>query len=343
MAINNVLDLSPEAVEARLTALGHKPFRARQVLHWLYEKGAADWQEMTSLSLELRGQLAAEWTLGLPVVEREARSADGSSKLLLRLTDGARIEMVLMPGESKTTLCVSSQVGCARGCTFCATARLGLRRSLTPGEMVGQVLLARRLAGGRRLTNIVLMGMGEPLDNLPAVLEAVRTLQHERGCKFSPRRITLSTCGVVPGIGKLAASGVKMKLAVSLNAALDAKRELLMPTAKVWPLARLKKALFDYTRVTPFRVTLEYIMMDGFNMGEEDIKALRRFCGDLPCKLNLIPWNAVPGLPWQSPDEQAINDFLAALQPLPVAVTLRRSRGADVQAACGQLAAQTKA
>ncbi|MCD4828230.1 MAG: 23S rRNA (adenine(2503)-C(2))-methyltransferase RlmN [Candidatus Cloacimonetes bacterium] len=335
-----ILDLSPQEVDALLARMGHKPYRARQALAWIYQHRAASWHEMTDLPLALRNDLDTRFGGFLPEVVREARSEDGTRKLLLSLTDGARIEMVLIPTEGKSTLCISSQVGCARRCAFCATARMKLQRNLDPGEMVGQMLLARRLLGDDdRLTNIVLMGMGEPMDNLDSVLTAVRILQHERGAAFSPRRMTLSTCGVAPGIRALADSGIKLKLAVSLNAALDEKRQALMPVARTWPLGQLKRTLMDFARRTPFRVTLEYIMMDGFNMGEDDVRALRRFCGDLACKLNLIPYNPVPGLPWQRPGEQAMEAFMARLADLPVAVTLRRSRGSDVNAACGQLAA----
>lgn len=337
---SELLSLTPEEVDEVFASMGQKPFRARQALAWVYQRGAGDWDDMSDLSKSLRESLAERFGAFLPSVANVQRSTDGTRKFLLELHDGARVEMVLIPADGKNTLCVSSQVGCARNCAFCATAQLGFARNLTPGEIVGQVLLARRLLSeDERLTNIVFMGMGEPMDNFDNVIKAVRILQHERGAAFSPRRMTLSTCGVVPGIKKLAESGLKIKLAVSLNAVIDKKREQLMPVAKTWSLGQLKRVLTDFTHRTPFRVTLEYIMIGGFNMSEEDIRGLRRFCGDLSCKLNLIPYNPVPELPWKRPSEHAIEVFMTQLAELPIALTLRRSRGADITAACGQLAA----
>jgi 23S rRNA (adenine2503-C2)-methyltransferase len=260
---------------------------------------------------------------------------------VLRLADGNLIESVLMPEGVKNTLCLSSQVGCAFGCLFCATGKLGAIRDLTVSEIVGQVIIALQELGEQRLTNLVFMGMGEPLDNLTHVLPAITILQSDYTLQFSPRRMTLSTCGFVPKIKELADLGIKIKLAVSINSALDSKRNELMPVNRTYDLASLKQAIVYYRSKSPWRVTLEYIMIPDYNMGNEDAKALMKFAGDLSCKLNLIAWNKVSGLPWRSPTAAEALAFQEQLRKLPIAVTIRRSRGEEIAAACGQLAAQT--
>ncbi len=336
----NVLELLPEELSQCLLELGEKEYRAKQILNWIYSKHISNFKEMTSLSEILRDKLQNEFSFSIPEIVTKKSSIDGTVKYLLSLTDGSKIEMVLIPNVKKNTLCISSQVGCSRQCKFCATAKLGLKRNLETYEIVSQVFLAIKELGEEKLTNIVFMGMGEPLDNLTNVLNAVQILQHEQCFSFSPRRITISTCGVIPGIKKLAESGLKVKLAVSLNSAIQEKREDLMPITKLYSLADLKNTLLSFRKATAFRITFEYVMIKGYNIGREDIKALLKFLGDISCKLNVIKWNEVADLSFKTPSDDEIEKFINSMRSLSSAVTYRKSRGTDIDAACGQLAAK---
>lgn len=318
-------------------------YRANQICDWIFKKNVTDYRYMSNLSLELRSVLAERYPLYLPRVKKTMTSRDGSVKFLLELTDRNLIESVLIPEKEKLTLCLSSQAGCLRKCRYCATGSLGLRRNLTAGEIVSQILLALRHSPAKRLTNIVFMGMGEPLDNFDNVCLSIRLIQDERTLSFSPRRITLSTCGIIPGMRKLLAEKIKLKLAVSLNSAIQEKREFLMPVAKLYPIAELKKDLQLYRRNNPYRITLEYILFKGFNTDKEDARALIKLLGDLSCKVNLIAWNEIENNnDFEPPPQEEIDRFISFLQPLPFAVTYRKSRGKDINAACGQLAAINK-
>jgi len=336
---NHVLDLLPEELTALFRQEGIPGFRSKQLLNWIYTNYKIDLAEMTNLPEKLRQQLTSLLDFQLPKIVKQLQADDGTTKFLLKLSDQNHIEMVLIPNPGKNTLCISSQVGCSRGCRFCATARLGLVRNLHVSEIVAQVWIAQKFLSEQKLTNIVFMGMGEPMDNLPNVLKTVRILQKDECFSISPRRMTISTSGVIPGIKKLAESGIKVKLAVSLNAAIQAKREELMPISKIYTLAELKKVLLDFRQKTAYRITFEYVMIKDFNMGKEDIKAIFAFLGDISCKLNLIKWNEVSGLPYKSPSQKEMEIFINALQKLSSAVTFRQSRGAEIAAACGQLAA----
>ncbi len=335
--LNSIHGIQPDLLPG-LMARDFPAYRAKQLLHWLYQKLEYDPDKMTDLPKDVKAWLVDSFDTRMPTLAQCLTSKDGTRKYRLRLADGANIEMVLIPEGKKRTLCVSSQVGCARKCAFCATGTMGLTRNLEPHEIVQQVLIAMRELLPERLTNIVLMGMGEPLDNLDRVLDAVRILQSPSGVCFSPRHTTLSTCGVIPGILKLASTGLKIKLAVSLNSALDPVRDLLMPVNRQYPLADLKKALQHFQSVNPFRITFEYIMIPEVNMDAAHLKALRKFVGDLSCKINFIPYNPVAGLPYRSPSSTEAEQFFALAQSLPQAVTFRRSRGGDICGACGQLA-----
>ncbi len=335
--LNSLHGIRPEDLEAFLTP-AWPAYRVRQLLNWIYRKFVFDPAHMTDLPPEFKTALLEAFDLSLPGIAEKQDSTDGSSKYRLILADGAQIEMVLMPQDKKQTLCVSTQVGCARACAFCATGRMGRKRDLQSHEIVQQILLAARDAKPA-LTNLVFMGMGEPLDNLDNVVDAVRLIQHESALAFSPRRVTVSTCGIVPGIHRLADSALKVKLAVSLNSARDEVRDQLMPVNKKFPLSVLKKALLYYQRKSPFRITLEYILIPDVNMSAADLKALRKFSGDLSCKINFIPFNPVPQLTFRAPTETEVTDFMALARELPQAVTLRRSKGADICGACGQLVA----
>ncbi|MCB5284737.1 MAG: 23S rRNA (adenine(2503)-C(2))-methyltransferase RlmN [Candidatus Cloacimonetes bacterium] len=335
--LSSLYGIRPEELESFFSA-AFPAYRVRQLLNWVYRKYVFDPTLMTDLAPDFRAALTGAFDLAMPFVAQKKLSADGSAKYRLVLADGAQIEMVLMPQARKQTLCVSTQVGCARACAFCATGRMGRKRDLGGHEIVQQILLAASEADPA-LTNLVFMGMGEPLDNLDNVLDAVSLIQHARALAFSPRRVTVSTCGIVPGIQRLAESGLKVKLAVSLNSARDEVRGQLMPVNHKFPLPVLKKALLYYQQHSPFRITLEYIIIPDVNMAAPDLKALRKFCGDLSCKLNFIPYNPVPSLPFRAPTEAEIEAFMGHARDLPQAVMLRRSKGADISGACGQLVA----
>ncbi|MDD3051043.1 MAG: 23S rRNA (adenine(2503)-C(2))-methyltransferase RlmN [Candidatus Cloacimonetes bacterium] len=338
----NILGLTPDEFTKIIVDSGEKKFRADQILQWIYEKRVLSFNEMTSLSIEFREKLETNFSFASPFVLKKNISTDGSVKYLLELSDSNTIEMVIIPNEGKNTLCVSSQVGCSRGCYFCATAKMGLIRNLLPEEIIGQILLAVRELGEKSLTNIVFMGMGEPLDNFDNLIKSMRILQHPMCLGFSPRKTTISTSGNVPGIRKLTKEKIKVKLAVSLNAATDEKRDKIMPINKKYPLAELKKTLQEFAHINPFRITFEYVMIKKFNMETSDIKAIRKFIADLPSKLNLIAWNPVEGIPFEAPSQNEIEAFQKELMSLPQAVTFRKSRGSDIGGACGQLSGSYK-
>ncbi len=330
----------PEENDVIFKEFEEKSYRFKQLYQWVYEKHITNPDAMTNLSLPLREKIKLAFDFSLPIVEKETKSSDGSRKFLLKLQDDQKIEMVLMPGDGKNTVCISSQVGCSRHCVFCATGKMGMLRNLEIEEIVGQVFLAAELLADLSLTNIVFMGMGEPLDNYENVLKAIRIIQAEPGMKFSPRHMTVSTCGVIPNIRRLGASGLKMKLAVSLNSAIESVRDRIMPINRIYPLSELKKTLLDFRQRTTFRVTYEYIMIPDINMSEQDVKALFKFLGDQSCKLNLISFNPVAMSSYRSPTPVEIENFMNALSELKIAVMLRKSRGSDITAACGQLASQ---
>ena len=333
----------PEELKSKIVALGEKKYRADQILNWLYNNKITDISEWKNIPGSSKEIFNNRFSTLLPSISDIQISKDGTRKYLLQLVDGELIEMVLIPADEKLTLCISSQVGCKRGCRFCATAKLGFRRNLKVEEIVGQVFIADLESDNKKLTNIVFMGMGEPLDNLDNVIKAVKILQSEQCFSFSPRRITISTCGIVPEIIKLAEGNLKIKLAVSLNAAIDKKRSQIMPVNREYPLAELKNALQTFSKSNRFRITFEYVMIHEFNMFMEDVTALRKFCGDISSKINLIAWNNIPELNWQQPDQNEINSFLSILyKNCSCAITLRNSRGSDISAACGMLAGKRK-
>ena len=332
-------DHSVEALRARFAAAGIAPFRAEQVAQWLYARGVEDPALWTDLPLALRERLAEEWRVRALELDQLARSADGTVKGRLRAADGALVESVLIPEEGRTTLCVSTQVGCPLACSFCATGALGFRRNLTVAEIVDQVCRMREaLAPGQRITNVVFMGMGEPLLNLPRVLEAVRVLLHPKAFALAPRRVTVSTAGVVPRIAPLLAAA-PVNLAVSLHAACDAKRDVLVPLNRRFPLDVLLGALRGLPGLGPRRpVFFEWTLIAGVNDGLDDARQLVRRIQGIPAKVNLIPMNAHPDSPHRPPSPEVCSRFAGALARRGVTVTLRRPRGADIDAACGQLA-----
>jgi 23S rRNA (adenine2503-C2)-methyltransferase len=294
---------------------------------------------MTDLPKALREKLAAEARIGSLTVDTVQTSTDGTQKLRIRTHDGKFIESVLIPDGDKLTQCISSQVGCALDCRFCATATLGFGRNLTAGEIVEQVYLGRALAG-RRISNLVYMGMGEPLHNYAQVVRSLRILTHDLGANFSHRRITVSTAGLVAGIEKLGREDVRPNLAISLNATTDETRDEVMPINKKWNIGKLLAAIRAYPLERRRRVTFEYVLLAGVNDAPEDAARLSRLLRGLPCKVNLIPWNPHPLAPYRRPSPEAIDAFQNEVKRLGLPAYLRTPRGDDIDAACGQLAAR---
>jgi 23S rRNA (adenine2503-C2)-methyltransferase len=332
----NLKDLPPDRLRARLAEEGIAPYRGDQIAAWLSE----GW---TDLALDLRERLAREWSTRALEVDAVARSRDGTVKARLRAGDGAVVESVLIPEEERTTLCVSTQVGCPLACSFCATGAMGFTRNLRVSEIVDQLCRMRELAGERRITNLVFMGMGEPLLNLPAVLDAIRTFIHPRGFALAPRRITVSTVGVVPRIDALL-EVAPVNLAVSLHGATDEVRDRLVPLNRRYPLEVLLAALRDSPHVHRRRpVFFEYTLLEGVNDDPEQARSLVRAVRGIPCKINVIPMNAHEDSELRPPPTEVVDRFTAELAGAGVRVTLRRPRGVDIDAACGQLAARRKA
>lgn len=339
----DLVGLLRSEVEALMVELGEPAYRGRQLFHWVQARRSRDVGVMTSLPRELRAVLAVRVGVSRPEVSRVQRSLDGTRKYLLRLDDGEEIESVLIPDEGRLTACISTQAGCPLACRFCLTGLMGLRRNLRPAEIVGQILaLQDRLEQGERITNIVLMGMGEPLLNFPQVERALRILSDERGASFSPRRITLSTVGHVPGIQKLAASDLGVNLAVSLSATTDAVRDEIMPINRRWPIAELLAACRAYPLPNRRRLTFEYVMLDGVNDSPGDAKRLVGLLRGIRCKINLIPFNTAPDLPDRASPRERVEAFQRILQDAGLTATIRESRGWDISAACGMLRVGTE-
>ena len=342
-ARTNLLGLEKSELEAFVTALGNKPFRARQLMSWLYKRGEGDFAAMTDLARDFRAQLCEVAEVRTPEIVSRHDSADGTRKWLLRADSTQAFEMVFIPETDRGTLCISSQVGCALDCAFCSTAQQGFNRNLTTAEIVGQVWLANRelgveLGGERRITNVVFMGMGEPLANFRNVVPAIRILLDDLGFDISRRRVTLSTSGIVPLIYKLAEE-VNCALAVSLHAPDDALRNELVPINRKHPIAELLDACWHYIDEQNGRsITFEYVMLDGVNDQLEHARALARLLKGKPAKLNLIPFNPFPGTDYRRSPMPVITRFRDELIQRGVLATIRRTRGDDIDAACGQLA-----
>lgn len=337
-APTDLLSLSPEGLAELITGLGHKPFRAKQLRRWLYERGAASIDDMTDLPKSLRAQLAATSTLGTLSVATEQRSVDGTVKRLYRLHDGHLIETVLMRyRDGRNTACISSQAGCAMGCVFCATGQMGFARHLTVAEIVEQAWIFDRelKAEGSRLSNVVLMGMGEPFHNYDAVVAAMKRLNGLLG--IGARHITVSTVGLVPKIRQLATEGIQVTLAVSLHAATDATRRALMPVNKRWPIAELVAACRDYVEQTHRRVTFEWALIDGETDSEAEARRLGRLLRGLLCHVNVIPLNPTGGYGGRPSPPERVERFIEILGQHGVPASVRVRRGIDIDAGCGQL------
>ena len=331
--------LSREGLAEVLAGHGEPAYRATQLFAWVYRRHQRDPQAMTNLPAALRRSLHGWLELGLPATASVLGTADGlTHKFVLALADGARVECVSMRTERGLTLCLSSQVGCALKCSFCATGLMGLQRNLRPDEIVAQVVtMGDFLAWPDERFNLVFMGMGEPLANYRPVVDAVRILHDPEGMNLGARRITVSTSGLVPQMRQLAAERIPVGLAVSLHATTDALRDELVPVNRRWPLAELIPAARDYGRVSGRRVTLEYTLIADVNDGPADADRLGAIARDLPSKINLIPYNPVPGLPWRRPSPEAVAAFAERLYPRAPAVTVRNTLGGEIWAACGQL------
>ena len=335
--------------EGRLGLLGEPGFRAGQILEWLYKRRVSRWEDMTNLPAPLREKLSAELPITPMEIVRESGAADTTRKFLFRLDDGQMIETVLIPaspalyGEAsdRRTVCISSQVGCAYGCKFCASGLDGWKRNLSAGEIVGQFLRVEALAG-EKINNIVFMGMGEPMANYDNLLRAVGILNASWGVGLGARHMTISTSGIVPGIRALGSLPLQVRLAVSLHGATDEVREKIMPVNRKYPLAELLAACGDYVRLKKQKLTFEYILINDLNDTAEQARILAAHARKLGAKINLIPYNTVEGLAWARPDDERQNEFLAVVRRGGAEATLRREKGNDIAAACGQLRLQAE-
>ncbi len=333
--------LTKDQLRAFFVKEGDKAFRGNQVYEWLWQKSAHSFEDMTNISLETRQQLQDHFVINHIKVDQMQRSSDGTIKNAVRLHDDLIVESVLIPTATRTTACVSSQVGCSLDCKFCATARLKRMRNLNPDEIYDQVVAIdneSRLYHNRPLSNIVFMGMGEPLMNYNNVLKAIEKITSEEGLGMSPKRIVVSTSGVPKMIKKMADDKVKFKLAVSLHSAIDDVRTSIMPFNATFPLQDLREALQYWYAATKNRITYEYVVWEGINDQKKDVDALVEFCKFAPSKVNLIEYNPIDDGAFQQADSKAIDLYVSILEANHITVTVRRSRGKDIDAACGQLA-----
>jgi len=338
----NLLDLDEAGLRAFFVSIGEKPFRAQQILKWVYHHAEIDIGAMTDLGIALRQKLALIAEIKLPEIIREQRSSDGTVKWLIGFHGGNAVETVYIPESKRGTLCVSSQVGCALNCSFCSTGAQGFARNLTCGEIIGQVWLAAQSLGHerngrRRITNIVMMGMGEPLLNFDAVVPAMSLMRSDLGFGFAAKRVTLSTAGLVPGINRLRET-IDVALAVSLHAPVDDVRTELVPLNRKYPIAELMQACRHYVSEKHKRsVTFEYTLIDGLNDHPEHARKLVKLLRTVPSKLNLIPFNPFPGTQYRCSSEDRITQFQQIVMKGGLIATVRKTRGEDIDAACGQL------
>ncbi len=340
----NLVGMDKAEMKAAIAEFGMEPFRAAQLWTWIYCHGARDFDAMTNLAKPVRTKLAAHFVIWRPEIVEDLKSVDGARKWLLRMADGQEIEMVYIPEEDRGALCVSSQVGCTNKCAFCHTGTMRLVRNLSAAEIVGQIMLARDVLGEwkkdnetRRLSNVVLMGMGEPLFNYDNVAKAIKIVMDEGGIGIGRRKITLSTSGVVPMIEKCGAQ-LGVNLAISLHAVTDELRDVLVPLNKKYPIKELIQACRDYPAASNARrITFEYVMLKGVNDSLADAKALVKLLAGIPAKINLLPYNPWPGSPYEGSDNETIQKFGDFLNKAGYASPVRTPRGRDIMAACGQL------
>ncbi len=336
----NLLGLERDDIRQWMVDLGEKPFRAHQIADWIYKKDCRDFSSMTNIQKDLREKLDRVACIDYPeILQIQESSSDGTRKYLIGLMDGESVECVLMQDEERNTICISSQVGCPLRCDFCLTGQAGFVRNLSAGEIISQILICRRDINERdKRLNIVMMGMGEPLLNYDQVVKAVRLITQDHGLGLGKKRLTLSTAGIADNIKRLSDENLKIKLAISLNAARDDLRNRLMPVNRQYPLAVLADSIRYFSRSSyPHRVTFEYILIKDINDSYQDSRDILTFLRPFAYKINLIPYNSTPFLPYRSPDEEDIIRFSRWLMQGTGAVTIRRSKGRDILAACGQL------
>ena len=334
----DLVEQEREALAAALAELGYPRFHAGQIYRWIYRRGVTNAEEMTDLPRELRAVLGANFQFTTPALVQRERSIDGTEKFVLRLGDGRTIESVFIPDTPAMTFCISTQVGCAMACSFCLTGKMGLVRNLTAGEIVGQVrVLVDALAMRDTAFNIVLMGMGEPLHNYDQTMKALRILADEHGFNLPPRRVTLSTVGLLPALERLAQEEVMPNLAISLHAPTDAQRGALVPINRKYGVAEIIAACKRFPLKKRSRITFEYVLLAGVNDSTDDARRLARLLAGMKAKVNVIPLNAAAGIPYERPSDEAIDRFARTLAEHGITVSVRKSRGRDIRAACGQL------
>ena len=320
-----------------------QPYRIHQIFNWVYHYGCRDFLEMTNLSKVMRAQLADLFYFSLPKIQNKTYSQDGSIKYLLRLDDGALVESVWMPSESRKTLCLSTQVGCRLNCSFCLTASLGLKRNLTAGEIIGQCMTINEdLGKSDAITNVVFMGMGEPLDNLDPVVDSLRLMTTPEAMRMSTRKITVSTSGLVDKIKDFQKENIHINLAISLNATDDLTRDQLMPINKKYPIKVLMNCLRNYPLKPQRRHTIEYVLLKDINDSDEDAQRLAKWLRGIPCKINLIPFNSFESTEYRPPSEKQTFKFQDYLISQNFSAFIRQNRATDILGACGQLATQSK-
>lgn len=337
----DIRSLTKDQLRDFFVTQGDKAFRGNQIYEWLWSKGAHSFDDMTNLSKTTRLQLEQNFVINHIKVDTMQRSEDGTVKNAVRLHDDLVVESVLIPTNTRTTACVSSQVGCSLDCNFCATAQLKRMRNLNPDEIYDQVVAIdreSRLYYNRPLSNIVFMGMGEPLMNYPNVIKAIDKITSEEGLGMSPKRITVSTSGISKMIKKMADDNVKFKLAVSLHSAIEETRNQIMPFTKNFPLIELREALSYWYKKTKSKITFEYVVWKDINDDKKSIEALVKFCKHVPCKVNLIEYNPIDDGMFQQANQNALEAYIKALEDNQIVAKVRRSRGKDIDAACGQLA-----
>lgn len=338
--MDNLIGCPEKQLERMLSDWREKPYRACQILTWVYHHGVRDFDLMSNLSKDLRSRLKEHFCFALPEIRNKTRSRDGSIKYLFELADGAMIESVWMPSANRDTLCISTQVGCRLACSFCLTGQLGLKRNLSSAEIVGQIIAVNEdLPAEQRPSNIVIMGMGEPLDNYDEVVKAVGLMVSPHAMKLSTRKITLSTSGLVDKIRRFAGENLHVNLAVSLNATEDATRTRIMPINKKHSLEELLRCLRSYPLKPTRRITFEYVLIEGINDSREDAVRLAELLRGIRCKINLIPFNGFHGVDYRPPAEATVLFFHEYLLSKNFSVFVRKNRGTDILGACGQLAA----
>ncbi len=331
----NFFDVTLSELERQLETMNVKPYRARQIYKWVYQLGIVDFDLMTNLPKSLRAALRGLFALTVPAIEESTSSRDGSTKYVLTTHDGRSIETVSMPDDGKSTLCLSTQVGCKMSCAFCVTGRIGFIRDLTPGEIVGQVMAVKPHMGSDRITNVVLMGMGEPVDNIESVLKAIEIMEEPFGLKISHRRLTISTVGLIDGLRLVGPR--KAQLAISLNAATSAVRTRLMPINRVYPLQDVISYVKSLGNMGRTRVTFEYVMLKGVNDSLNDARLLAELLKGVRCKINIIPYNESAYAEFKSPDDETVKRFQSYLIDRRFTAIIRDSRARDIGGGCGQL------